>query len=294
MKTHRLTLSLLMLTTTIPAAAFAQATPEIVGIELGQAGIARYTLEVASTGNTLSFEVPEAHSDDVLASLIVRDPAGGVVDLQTQTPGSVDGALAASPFEGGIPRTTEGLIAALIGEEVAVTTARGTVEGRVLSTGTAQSLEGEGLVERAIAMLLPASGVAAVVWKPGARVTFSAASAARLADAVEAAQVRAHDRHVGVTQVAGRARAPYRGADGVRVGGRGGAGHRGGAGGGAGAGPRYRAEPWGGGLGGTGRCDAANGKRRGGSGVDPGGAREFLRRKCRAPVGCGRGGAGTR
>lgn len=175
-------LTALLLTSTC-LTGMAQAA-DITQIELGQSGIVRYTLEADALGNTISFDVPNAASDDVLASLIVRDPAGGVIDLQTDTPGGVNAALAGSLFKDGLPSTTDGLLRALVGEEVSLTTRTGMTTGRLMGVGQTQTIENETNVSRYTALLLGATGVTEVVLTPGTQVAFPEASAKRLHDAM--------------------------------------------------------------------------------------------------------------
>ena len=181
--------ALMLITTCLSGFANAQAAPEITQIELGQAGIARYTMTAEANGNLISFTVPEAASSDVLASLVVRDPAGGVVDLQTETPGSAAAALRATAFSKGVPQDTEQLLSALRGEIVTVTTATSSITGQVMGLRHFIAVEdGEG-VNRAAVIVLSGTGVVEIVLTPGVRVGFSPQIAEKLADALNAGQV---------------------------------------------------------------------------------------------------------
>lgn len=181
--------ALMLITTCLSGFANAQAAPEITQIELGQAGIARYTMTAEANGNLISFTVPEAASSDVLASLVVRDPAGGVVDLQTDTPGSAAAALRETAFSKGVPQDTEQLLSALRGEIVTVTTATSSITGQVMGLRHFIAVEdGEG-VNRAAVIVLSGTGVVEIVLTPGVRVGFSPQIAEKLADALNAGQV---------------------------------------------------------------------------------------------------------
>ncbi|MDD9732292.1 hypothetical protein PVW46_20525 [Mameliella sp. AT18] len=184
----------------------ALASPQITRIELGQAGIARYTFIAPTEGNTLSFDVPMRDSDDVLASLVVRDPSGGVIDLQTDTPGSSLAALADTIFAGGVPRTTEGLVRAMIGETLEVTTARGAFTGRIMGVGETQIVEEGKDVTRTTVLMLTEDGVQDIVLTPGAQVTFSEDVAAQLARAMDADRRDSKTRRFDLTLEAADAR----------------------------------------------------------------------------------------
>lgn len=182
--TRSIFLPALMASTFLVPAAWA--SPKITQIELGQVGIARYSFVAPTQGNTLSFEVPVRDSDDVLASLVVRDPAGGVVDLQTDTPGSSLAALAGTIFSDGVPRTTDALVRAMIGEMLEITTVRGAFSGRVMGVSNTQIVEDGSPVNRTAVLMLTDDGIIDIVMTPGAQVTFSQEVAAQLARAMDA------------------------------------------------------------------------------------------------------------
>lgn len=201
--TRSIFIGALMTTTSLTTAL---AGPEITRIELGQAGIARYTFVAPTEGKTLTFEVPMRDSDDVLASLVVRDPAGGVVDLQTDTPGSSLAALADTIFAGGVPRTSEDLVRAMIGETLEVTTARGAFSGRVMGVSETAVVEDGTDVTRTTVLMLTADGVQDIVLTPGAQVTFSEGVAAELARAMDADRRDSRTRRFDLTLEAATAR----------------------------------------------------------------------------------------
>lgn len=202
--TKSIFLPALMASTCLASLAFA--SPEITRIELGQAGIARYTFVAPTQGNTLSFDVPMRDSDDVLASLVVRDPAGGVIDLQTDTPGSSLAALADTIFSDGVPRTTQALVRAMIGETLEVTTERGAYTGRVMGVAEAQMVEDGSDVARTAVLMLTKDGVQEIVLTPGAQVTFSEAVAEQLARAMDADRRDSKSRRFDLTLEASGAR----------------------------------------------------------------------------------------
>lgn len=199
--------ALLLVTTCLSGFASAQATPEITGIELGQAGIARYTMSAQADGPVISFTVPEAASSDVLASLVVRDPAGGVVDLQTDTPGSAAAALRETAFARGVPNDTEQLLVALRGETVTLTTTTANITGQVMGLRHFPAVEDGETVSRAAVIVLSQTGVVETVLTPGVRVEFSAQIASRLAAALNAGQVTRATRQFDLTLEADSPRA---------------------------------------------------------------------------------------
>ncbi|MGH1413837.1 MAG: hypothetical protein ACRBB0_10090 [Pelagimonas sp.] len=199
--------ALLLITTCLSGFANAQAAPEITQIELGQAGIARYTMSAETDGNVISFTVPEAASSDVLASLVVRDPAGGVVDLQTDTPGSAAAALRETAFAHGVPHDTEQLLVALRGEPVTLTTATTKISGQVMGLRHFLAVEDGEAVDRAAVIVLSENGVVETVLTPGVRVGFSEQIAERLAKALDAGQVTRATRSFDLTLEADTARA---------------------------------------------------------------------------------------
>ncbi|WGW05016.1 hypothetical protein [Tropicibacter oceani] len=197
----------LMISTGLAGLAQAQALPEITSIELGQAGIARYTMTAETSGTRIRFAVPAAASSDVLASLIVRDPAGGVVDLQTDTPGSAAAALRETEFAAGIPTDTPALLEALKGQEVTLTTALGSTTGRVMGLRRFDAVEDTQRVDRLAALLLTQDGVAEVVLLPGTKVTFSQEAAQHLARAMDQSRIAADVRQFDLTLAADTPRA---------------------------------------------------------------------------------------
>lgn len=166
-----LTAPLLLIVTTTCALA-QQTGPRITGIDLGQSGIALYTFTHQVEGrNGVRLTVPVAHADDVLASLLVRDPAGGVIGLSTATPATVPESLRGTVFAGGLPTSSVELLQALIGSTVRILTPRADVTGAVLGIGSGQDVVGETVIDYPLASLLTAQGtVVDVMIVPGSSV----------------------------------------------------------------------------------------------------------------------------
>ncbi len=166
-----ITVSALALTACFATMAPAQnAAPEITGIELGQAGVALFTMVGQATGPSLSFTVPQEAASDIMASLIVRDPSGAVIDLQTDTPGSTAAALHGSPFEGGLPLDLPSLLGKLVGEQVTLMHAGGAVEGVLVGVRPAGPTGANEKTQYPIALVLQQSRLAQVVLSPGVQV----------------------------------------------------------------------------------------------------------------------------
>lgn len=198
---RRLTAALLA-STCLAGAALAQAAPDITEIELGQAGIARYTLTALVEGPRISFTVPENAASDVLASLIVYDAAGGVVDLQTDTPGTTERSLRDTALRGGVPTSTADLLEVLRGETVELTTETGVTEGVVMGLGQTEIVREGERIARMTVLLLTGSGVAEIVLSPGTRVSLPAETAQVLADGLEAARTPRDMRRFDLTLTA--------------------------------------------------------------------------------------------
>jgi len=170
-----------------PAAA-QENIPEVTAVDLGQSGIALFSLSQRVEGpEPVRFSVPRAQADDVLASLLVRDPAGGVVGLSTATPASLPESLRDTPFAAGLPDDMAGLLGALRGATVRIQTPRQDATGTVIGLGTRDKPAGEGVIAQPAALLLtPEGAVTEVVLTPGATVTLPDGAAAPLAQAARA------------------------------------------------------------------------------------------------------------
>ncbi|MER0236747.1 DUF4139 domain-containing protein [Fulvimarina sp. MAC8] len=177
------TTSMLLAATVIGTAPADAQETRITKIDLGQSGLAKYTLTAEATSDRVTFEVPKADADDVLASLIVQDPAGGVVGLYTDTPSTSSETLRDTPFAGGLPDSTKHLLEALTGEEVTIKTERSEVTGQVMAVTEREEVVDRNVIERPVALILTEDHVAEVVLYPGVSVSFDASDARRLAEA---------------------------------------------------------------------------------------------------------------
>lgn len=186
-KTHRMGAAWIMLLALAQGASAQADDPRITAIDIGQSGIALYTLSHdAEGGGHIRLTVPGDHADDVLASLVVRDPAGGVIGLTTATPSTAPEALRGTPFAQGLPGGTEDLLRALIGKPVRVIARGHDISGVVLGLSQVQEAAGDTVMDRATVLLLTPEGtVAEVVLTPGASVEIPPDSAAPLTAAAQ-------------------------------------------------------------------------------------------------------------
>lgn len=119
-------------------------TYRIEAVTLSSGGLAEIrrsiTLEEASA---LGFDVPLDQVDDILKSLLVYDPAGGVAAITLDGPSLVEETFRGLPFTpqdlGALPR----LLDTLQGVPVRVSSAGRTVEGRVLGVDTTAPAESD-------------------------------------------------------------------------------------------------------------------------------------------------------
>ncbi len=176
----------LLATTGLTSLAQAAETLEITRIELGQAGIARYAMQGAILGNSLSFAIPQEAASDVLASLIVRDPAGGVIDLQTDVPGAERTLLRGTPFANGVQADTASILRALIGQTISIGGETGTTRGLLMGVNRVDAVENGQRVSRDTALMLSDGQMIDVVLAPGAQISFPQEIAETLAAALQA------------------------------------------------------------------------------------------------------------
>lgn len=156
----------------LAAHAAAQDGPRMTAIDLGQSGVALYTLVAeAREGESLRLTVPSEQGDDVLASLVVHDAGGGVLGLRTATPSTTDEDLRTTPFVDGLPADSTELLAALVGAQVRVVTTRAESSGTVLGVSTVAEAAGEVVFDRPSVLLLGPDGRASeVALLPGTSV----------------------------------------------------------------------------------------------------------------------------
>ncbi|MFQ6552253.1 DUF4139 domain-containing protein [Aestuariibius insulae] len=146
--------------------------PDVANVDLGQSGVALYTLTQTNPGEDVSITVPRAHADDVLASLIVRDPVGRVIGITTATPADLPESLRGTPFAGGLPSGITALLRAMTGKSVTITTATEEVTGIVLGLSERKEVQGETTITHPAVLLQQESGaLTELILRPGASVS---------------------------------------------------------------------------------------------------------------------------
>ncbi len=170
-KTHRQAAATLIACLLSSTALAQSAGPDVSNVDLGQSGVALYTLTQSNPGGDVSITVPRDHADDVLASLIVRDPVGRVIGISTATPADLPESLRGTPFAGGLPSGITALLQAMTGKSVTVRTATEEVTGIVLGLSERQEVQGEAKITHPAVLLQQESGaLTELILRPGASV----------------------------------------------------------------------------------------------------------------------------
>ncbi|MFQ6548904.1 DUF4139 domain-containing protein [Aestuariibius sp. 2305UL40-4] len=169
------------------SAAYAQeAGPDVTRVDLGQSGIALYTLTQEDAGTDIALTVPRDHADDVLASLIIRDPSGRIVGITTATPASVPESLRGTPFAGGLPRGITAVLSSMTGAEIRVTTDREEVTGRVMGLSERSEVVGDTTITHPAVLLQQENGaLTEVVLRPGVSIAIDEGIGNALTEAAE-------------------------------------------------------------------------------------------------------------
>ncbi|SOE49006.1 DUF4139 domain-containing protein [Orrella dioscoreae] len=140
---------------TVPATAQDQPEARIHAITLSSGGVAEVQRRVEwSAPGSLRIEVPLAQVDDVLKSLVVRDPKGTVGGMTLDGLSPVDETFGRLPFSQQDMASIAGLAAALQGVPASASSGGRTVQGRIL--GVAQADGGtaaEPRVEHILSMM---------------------------------------------------------------------------------------------------------------------------------------------
>lgn len=174
--------------------------PRVTAVDLAQSGLALYRLTMEAEGaGPLTFAVPRGDGDDVAASLVVSDPAGGVVGITTQTPRSRAEAVRGTPFAGGLPGDLAALARNLVGARVTVTTPERSVSGTVLGVSEVEIVEDETVVKRPVALVFDGTRAVAVTLAPGTGIAVEDEAAGQLADAAAATPERTGERRFQLT-----------------------------------------------------------------------------------------------
>jgi hypothetical protein len=145
-------------------AALAQDGSRIEAVTLSSGGLAEIRRSVGVDGATeFGFDVPLDQVDDVLKSLLVYDPAGGVAAMSLDGLSPVEETFRNLPFTpqdmGELPR----LLGALQGIEVRVSSGGRTVEGMVLGVEAGREAESEGEEPAPLLSVMTGTGQVAVI-----------------------------------------------------------------------------------------------------------------------------------
>lgn len=197
----------------IAAAPPLMAAPDgIRAVTLSSGGLAEVTLVHPVDGDTtIGLNVRPEQIDDILKSLVVRDPLGTVGALRLDGVDQVDETLRTMPFTADDLSAPARLVGKLQGIPVKIQSAGRTLEGRVL--GVSERNAGTEAGEVAILTVLTGSGtLESVPIEDGATVTIQdPVMAARIAAAVDAAgKAKVGDAHRVEIDVAGRGRREVR------------------------------------------------------------------------------------
>lgn len=116
----------------------------VEAVTLSSGGLAEIRRTIAVEGsNEISFDVPLEQVDDILKSLLVSDPAGGVSFLTLDGLSPVEETFRSLPFSPETLGSVPELLASLQGVEVRVSSSGRTLEGRVLGVQARRTGDGE-------------------------------------------------------------------------------------------------------------------------------------------------------
>lgn len=117
----------------------------IEAVTLSSGGLAEIRRSISlEEAAALGFDVPLDQVDDILKSLLVYDPAGGVAAITLDGPSQVEETFRGLPFTPDDLRALPRLLDTLQGVPVRVSSSGRTVEGMVLGVDIAAPLESEG------------------------------------------------------------------------------------------------------------------------------------------------------
>lgn len=158
-------------------------------ITLSSGGVAQVHRQVQVDGDgVVRISVPAAQIDDILKSLLVRDPKGALESVSLDGPAPVDEAFAQLPFDAGLLGALPDLLKQMPGTRVRATSGGRSIEGAVLGTQTVDGKQGDTTLpqstlsvltaERRIDTLRLGADTSVEVLDDGMRERFAAAVAA--------------------------------------------------------------------------------------------------------------------
>lgn len=140
------------------------ARQRIEAVTLSSGGLAEIRRSVRVDGAAgFGFDVPLDQVDDILKSLIVRDPAGGVASMSLDGLSPVEETFRRLPFSPDDMNALPRLLAALQGIAVRASSGGRTVEGTVLGVETAQQGEGTDAAREPLLSVMTGEGRIAVL-----------------------------------------------------------------------------------------------------------------------------------
>lgn len=160
----------------------------IRAVTLSSGGLAEITrTQTVDDDGVIRLDAPAAQIDDVLKSLIVRDPAGAVAAVTLDGPEQAEETFGRMPFTAEDLASPARLVGALQGVRIRVESGGRTVEGRALGVSERNAGEASGTV-RTVSVLTDAGTVEALPLGDGAAVSILDDDvAAKLATAASAA-----------------------------------------------------------------------------------------------------------
>ncbi|OZI37612.1 hypothetical protein CAL29_04230 [Bordetella genomosp. 10] len=128
-------------------------------ITLSSGGVAQVHRQVQVDGDgVVRISVPAAQIDDVLKSLLVRDPQGALESVTLDGPAPVDEAFAQLPFDAGLLGALPDLLRQMPGTRVRATSGGRSIEGAVLGAQTVEARQGDTTLPQSTLSVLTAEG----------------------------------------------------------------------------------------------------------------------------------------
>ncbi|WP_454688736.1 DUF4139 domain-containing protein [Achromobacter aloeverae] len=128
-------------------------------ITLSSGGVAQVHRQVQVDGDgVVRISVPAAQIDDVLKSLLVRDPQGALESVTLDGPAPVDEAFAQLPFDAGLLGAVPDLLRQMPGTRVRATSGGRSIEGAVLGAQTVEAKQGDATLPQSTLSVLTAEG----------------------------------------------------------------------------------------------------------------------------------------
>ncbi|MFD1331944.1 hypothetical protein ACFQ4O_08015, partial [Methylopila musalis] len=155
---------------TVAVGPLAASETPIRSVTLSSGGLAEIGRAAKVDGDgVVHIEAPADQIDDLLKSLIVRDPSGAVGAITLDGPEQADDTFRRMPFSPEDLASLPGLVGALQGVRVKVESGGRTVEGRALGVSERNAGEAAG-VTRVVSLLTDAGAIETLLLADGASV----------------------------------------------------------------------------------------------------------------------------